>query len=500
VWLAAAAAPALVGFVALGLARSILLPSQGFWDTGEFQSVPPVLGTAHPTGYPSYVILGWLTTIALTPLGEPALRMNLLSALLLAAAAGLTVVLVRQLSGRTSVAIGAGLLLVLTPIPWRMGGFADPHTLHLALMAGLLVLLVGWERSRNAGSPRADRWLVAAAALYGVMLGNHTLTILLALGIALFVVAVEPGILRRPHLVARCVGALVGTTVIVYLELPIRAAMGAPLVYGHPDTWDGFWYVVLAEQFRGDLVDPLGDLGRKVADLLEIVGDQLGILAVAVPAAFLLVAVRRPRFVLLTGTWLAVTCWFASSYTNAAIDRYYLGPLLVMIAWLGVAAGLLVDALVPAGEGRVRLGARVLASVLAVALVLPAALAAPMTASKVDKSHDTRATDWSRWALAAMGTDAVIVSWWSFSTPLWYRTVVLGERPDVQVVDDRDRLDENLGSVDDVIRANVGVRPVFLVRHAAEIAVLEQSWFLEIVPDPGGIQALYRVIGPRPAE
>jgi hypothetical protein len=425
--------------------------------------------------------------------------MNLLSALLLAVAAGLTVVLVRQLSGRTSVAIGAGLLLALTPIPWRMGGFADPHTLHLALMAGLLVLLVGWERSRDAGSPRADRWLVAAAALYGVMLGNHTLTILLAIGIAPFVLAVEPGILRRPHLVARCVGALVGTTVILYLELPIRAAMGAPLVYGHPDTWDGFWYIVLAEQFRGDLVDPFGDLGRKVADLVKIVGDQLGVLAVAVPAAFLLAAMRRPRFVLLTGTWLAVTCWFASSYTNAAIDRYYLGPVLVMIAWLGVAAGLLVDALLPAAEGRGRLGARVLAGALAVALVLPAALAAPATASRVDMSHDARATDWSRWALAAMGADAVIVSWWSFSTPLWYRTVVLGERPDVWVVDDRDRLDESLGSVDDVIRANVGVRPVFLVRPPAEIEALEETWILEIVPDPSGIQPLYRVIGPRPA-
>jgi hypothetical protein len=498
-WLAAAAGPVLVGFVALGLARSILLPGQGFWDTGEFQSVPPVLGTAHPTGYPSYVILGWLATIALTPLGEPALRMNLLSALLLGVAAGLTVVLVRQLSGRTSIAIGAGLLLALTPIPWRMGGFADPHTLHLALMAGLLVLLVGWERSRDAGSPRADRWLVASAALYGVMLGNHTLTILLAPGIALFVLAVEPGILRRPHLVARCAGALVGTTVILYLQLPIRAAMGAPLVYGHPDTWDGFWYIVLGEQFRGDLVDPFGNLGHKVADLVKIVGDQLGVLAVAVPAAFLLAAMRRPRFVLLTGTWLVVICWFAASYTNAAIDRYYLGPVLVMIAWLGVAAGLLVDALLPAAEGRARLGARVLAGVLAVALVLPAALAAPATASRVDMSQDARATTWSHWALGAMGTDSVIVSWWSFSTPLWYRTVVLGERPDVQVVDDRDRLDENLGSVEDVIRANLGVRPVFLVRQPAEIRALQETWILEIVPDPGGIQPLYRVIGPRPA-
>jgi hypothetical protein len=524
----AAAAPALVGLVAFALARSVLLPGQGFWDTGEFQSVPPVLGTAHPTGYPSYVILGWLATLALTPIGEAALRMNVLSAFLLAVAAGLTVVLVRQLTGRTSVAVGAGLLLALTPIPWRMGGFADPHTLHLALMAGLLVLLVGWELRRRAGSPGADRWLVASAALYGVMLGNHTLTILLAPGIALFVFAVDRGILRRPRLVALCVGALVGTTVALYLELPIRAAMGAPLVYGHPDTWDGFWYVVLGEQFRGDLVDPFGDLGRKVADLARVAGDQLGILVVAVPAAFVLAAIRRPRFVLLTATWLVVICWFAASYTNAAIDRYYLGPIFIAIAWLGVAAGLLVDALVPGTASNERESRRggpdpasadgsapdhpsrraagsggpwslVLAGALAVALVLPAALAAPATAARVDMSHDARATDWSRWALGVVGQDAVIVSWWSFSTPLWYRTIVLGERPDVQVIDDRDRLDENLGTVDDVIRANIGVRPVFLVRNAAEIKVLEETWILEIVPDPGGIQPLYRVIGPRPA-
>ena len=479
-------------------------PGQGFWDTGEFQSVPPVLGTAHPTGYPSYVILGWLATIVLTPLGEAAVRMNLLSALLFAVAAGLTVVLVRQLTGRTSIAVGAGLLLALTPIAWRMGGFADPHTLHLALMTGLLVLLVGWERSRAAGSARADRWLVAAAAVYGVMLGNHTLTVLLAIGIALFVLAVEPGILRRPHLVARCVGALVGTTVILYLELPVRAAMGAPLVYGRPDTWDGFWYVVLGAQFRGDIVDPFGDLGRKVADLVKFVGDQLGVLALVVPPAFVLVAIRRPRFVLLTGTWLAVTCWFAASYTNAAIDRYYLGPMLVVIAWLGVAAGLLVDALLPAAEGQARAGARVLAAILAAALVLPAAIAAPATASRVDLSHDMRAADWSRWALGTMGTDAVIVSWWSFSTPLWYRTVVLGERPDVQVVDDRDRLDEDLGTVDDVIRANVGERPVYLVRTRPRSALSRRTGSSRSFPIPGassrstGWSARGRRAGPVP--
>jgi hypothetical protein len=523
--LLATAAPALVGLVAFGLARSILLPGQGFWDTGEFQAVPPVLGTAHPTGYPSFVILGWLATLALAPAGEVALRINLLAAILFAVAAALTVVLVRQLTGRSGVATGAGLLLALTPIPWRMGGFADPHTLHLALTAGLLVLLVGWEERRRTGSPRADRWLVASAALYGVMLGNHTLTVLLAPGIALFVLAVEPRILARPRLVALCAGTLLGTTAALYLELPIRAAMGAPLVYGHPDTWDGFWYIVLAEQFLGGLVNPFGELGRKIGEFVEIARAQLGILAAAVPAAFLLTAVRRPRFALLTATWLAVTCWFASSYTNAAIDRYYLGPLLIMVAWLGVASGLLVEILVgatahdgttgapsaggpadapgagdgPWRNGRARLVGGAFAAVLATALVLPGALVAPATASRIDMSGDTQASGWSRWALETVGADAVVVSWWSFSTPLWYRTVVLGERPDVSVVDDRDLIDDGLGSVEDVIRANVGSRPVYLVRNPVELAALEATWILELVPDPHGIQPLYRVVGPRPA-
>lgn len=510
--LPAAVAPVVVGIVALALARSVLLPGQGFWDTGEFQSVPPVLGTAHPTGYPSYVILGWLATLALAPAGEAALRMNLLAAILLGVGAGLVVVLVRQVTGRTAVAVGAGLLLALTPVPWRMGGFADPHTLHFALMAALLVLLAGWEQRSLAGSPRADRWLVCAAVVYGVMLGNHSLTILLAPGIAAYVVAVERHIFRRPRFVALCAGALLGTTAALYLQLPIRAAMGAPLVYGHPDTWTGFWYVVLAEQFRGDLVDPFGDLVAKAGDIARIFGEQLGLLAAAVPAAFLLVAVRRPRLALLTAMWLGVTCWFAASYTNAAIDRYYLGPVLIAVAWLGIAAGILVEAVAPAAgraedEGpdepppgrRARAGAIALGAALAAALVLPATIVAPATSTSIDMSGDTRATDWSGWVLETMAADAVVVSWWSFSTPLWYRTVVLGERPDVRVVDDRDRLDEGLGSVDDVIRANVDERPVYLVRPPGEIPVLEASWALEIIPDPGGIQSLYRVVGPLPA-
>jgi hypothetical protein len=347
------------------------------------------------------------------------------------------------------------------------------------------------------------------------MLGNHGLTALLAPGIALYVLAVEPGILRRPRFVVGCAALLIGTTVALYLQLPIRAAAGAPLVYGRPDTWEGFWYVVLAEQFRGSLVDPFGDLPSKALDLAAWAGGQLGVLAALIPGAFLVVAVQRPRFALLTGTSLLVTSWFAASYVNADLERYYLGPLLIVVAWLALAAGVLADAVSRklragvdrdlgygrdhvAGQARRPLE-RIVAGLVAAALVLPAVIAAPATAARVDASRDTRAADWSRWVLATLPADAVVVSWWSFSTPLWYRTLVLGERPDVWIVDDRDRLDEGLGEVEEVIRAAFPERPVFVIRLPADLARLRDSWHLEPLVDPLGIQPLYRVVAPRPA-
>lgn len=525
--------PALVGLVAFGLARRALLPGQALWDTGEFQFVGPLLGTAHPTGYPAYVLLGWAASALLAPLGDPAFRMNLLSAILLGVAtAGTAAFAARLAGGRMAVGAAAGLVLALSPTAWRMGTFADPHTLHLVLLLPLLVLLVGWEDRRRRGRPGADRWLIGAAAAFGLAMANHSLTLLLAPGIVLFLLAVEPGIVRRGRLIAACAAALFGTATLFYLELPLRAATGAPFVYGHPDTWGGFWYVVLGQQFGG-AVNPLGDLVGKVTAVAGEAWHGLGLLAPLIPAAFLVTAVRRPRYALLTGTWLLVTSWFAASYVNADIERYYLGPLLLVVTWLAILAGFVADTaeaylgamppgtdgddgLLPAVGGEVaepgvagvaadamaalfepRPLARAAISVaIAAAMVLPGIAAAPATLALVDRSGDTIAGRWSQWVLATVPRDSVILSWWVFSTPLWYRTLELGERPDVTILDDRTLLDRNLGTVDDAIRSNLGRRPVFLVRMPNDLASLETRWRTTELVDPNGLQPLVEVVSP----
>jgi hypothetical protein len=490
------------------------------------------MGTAHPTGFPTYVLIGWLASVVLQPFGEPAFVMNLFSAICVAVAAAVTVDLVRRLTGRLVLGIAAGIGLALTPTAWAMATHAETHTLHLAFVAILLWLLVAWDdrvrgRVDEAGSEtgltgdlaadgadgpdRGDRFLIAAAAIFGLALGNHSLTILLIIPVALYVIAVDPGIWRRPRLVLSCAGALALTVVLVYLELPLRAGpFRAPLVYGTPDTWEGFKYIVLAEQFRDSVIDPFGELPRKFGELLTRTSTQFGILAPLIPFAFIATALRRPRYALLTGTAVAITCFFAASYVNADISRYYLGPELMAWTWLAILAAAVVDLLAglageETGEARAIADepdppfawtpAVMIAAILAVALVVPTLLDIPTRSRTVDTNRQLEAATWTDHALQAMEPNAAIVSWWSFSTPLWYAQKVQGRRPDIAIIDDRTRLDENLGGLTDVIDANLGKRPVYVIRvDPNEVRMLAGRYDLDYI-DGGDARTLTRVIG-----
>lgn len=541
-----ALAPLAVGLVVLAVARMTLLPGLSIWDTAELQTVGPLLGTAHPTGYPAYVVLGFLASAILVPLGDEAFRMNLLSAVLVALAAALLVVLVRMLTGRTLLAVMAALAMAAAPVVWRISTRADAHALHLALLAALLVALVGWETRRRARSQTADRWLVAASIVYGVSLANQGLTYLLAPGIGLFVLAVEPSLLRRPRLIVGCLVAIVATAMLLYLELPLRAGpLRAPIVYADPSTWEGFWYVVLGLQFGGTFEPPLANLGATLDEIGDVLAAQLGPLLLLIPLAFVVTAATRPRYALLTAPAALLTTVFAASYINADIERYYLGPVLIGWTWIALAAGAALDALgvprlggrretagtglIPRGAadpaadpaadagrlaepGRIsvpwdtvrfrgRRGLAALALVLAaeaaavVLLLIPTAAALPGRWQRIDSSDDRSAQRWVDAAWDRLERDAVVVSWWSYSTPLWYGQLIQHDRPDVWVVDDRTRLDQDLGSAADVVEANLGRRPVYLVRiNPGEMADLDRRYLLEPLNLPGGPPML-RVIG-----
>ncbi len=500
-WLARLALPVAVGIASFVATRPLLLPGVDFWDTGELQAVGPLLGTAHPTGFPTYVLLGWLASLALSPFGEPALRMNLLSALYVAVAAAVIVDLARALTRSTALGVLAGLGLAFTGVAWSIGTHAETHALHLLLVAILLRVLVAWEEHGE------DRLLFIAAVVFGLSMGNHSLTLLLAPAVGLFVLAVEPGILHRPRFALACTATVLGTAALVFLELPLRAGpFRAPLVYGRPETWDGFWAIVLAEQFRGSLVAPFSDLPDKFGDLVTRTVGAFGPLAALIPIGFIATVQARPRFALLSGVVVALTAFFAASYENADIGRYYLVPALLAWLWLAILAGSVASAAAQEGDGEAPEGSGwqpgvrgVVALLLAVVLLVPTALDLGDRARSADRSGDQAASRWLDQTLDRVEPDAVIVSWWSYSTPLWYAQRVEGRRPDVAIIDDRTRLDQDLGDIYAVIDANLGSRPVYVIRaDSREVAGLASRYVLDHL---GGADArqLTRVVARRGA-
>lgn len=520
-FLAVAAAPLAVAALVIVNAWPGLMPGVGFWDTGEFQAVLPIMGTAHPTGYPTYVLLGFVGNILLTPLGEPAFRITALSLLAVATAAGATVVLVRRLTGSTIIGAAVGLGLATTPVVWVNATRADPHAIHLAFVAFLVLALVRWEDGRRElrdgeatgqlrDVRRVDRRLLLAAILFGLAAGNHSLTLLLVPPIGLYVLSVEPGIWRRWKLVLACLGAALGSLALVYLELPIRGGLlPAPLVYGQPATWDGFWYIALAEQFRGSLGNPFVDLPGKVDVLVGLARDQLGLVALAIPPAFIVAARRAPRFALLTGLALVITVLFNEAYrpANADIERYYLGPVLWIWTWLGILALELADLAAVLVAGLAARGSRtfenaavqraslVTAGIFGAVLLLPAAQDLDARRHQADRSRDTGAVRWLAEALPAVPQGALLVSWWSTSTPLWYAQRVQGLRPDIDIVDDRTMLDRGIGRAPDVIAANLGLRPVYVIRaNDTDLRELTSQFDMTLVAS-GGATGVWAVHG-----
>jgi hypothetical protein len=147
-----------------------------------------------------------------------------------------------------------------------------------------------------------------------------------------------------------------------------------------------------------------------------------------------------------------------------------------------------------------RLRGTVIAGLIGLALLVPTLAAVPDRYAAVDMSRRQDASQWLDHALDEIEPDAVVVSWWSYSTPLWYAQCVEGRRTDIGIVDDRTRLDENLGGLTDFIDANLGKRPVYVIRiDPREVRQLADRYELRSI-DGLDARSLTRVVGLKPGQ
>jgi hypothetical protein len=479
-----------LALLAAGLALALYVATAAPWltwahdgaDGGDLIAAVVTGGVPHPSGYPTYCLLGRL--FALLPLGNMARRLTLFSTVAAAGSAAWVFLLVRNLlseaqagrAARDTLALGAALVWAAGPILWSQAIIAEVYALHAFFVALALYLA-----SRRAALERARVWLGLGLAL-GLGLGNHLTLALLLPGLALWL---RP--LARPRRVAAwLVGLALGLA--VYLYVPLAARGAPPISWGDARDWDGLWWLVSGQPYRRYLFAlPLAALpGRLVR------WAQLGMGQLTLPGVALALLGLEARWQLAPRGWPAASLALAALPSAYAIgygtgDSYvYLLPaFMVGATWLAqgaLAAGrwlalrrpwlpwagrlapmLLALWLVVANYGRLDLSRdRTVAAWIEA--TLQTAPAGALLLSGAD-GH-TFALDYAQW-VERRGVERLVVDPELLPYP-WYRRQLAGRYPELA---DRQRWE-----LDALIAAYVDKGGVYLTVRREEIAA---GWRLE---------------------
>lgn len=408
---AAALAGSLFALYALGACRTIY-----GGDSGELVAAVHTLGIPHPSGYPLYVLLGKLWTLAV-PIGSVALRMSLFSAACAAAAAALLYRLGRRLGVSGVAALFAALLLAGGPSFWSQANIQRVYSLNALFLVLALTLAVAWQKSRGVWRLLASLFVAALGA------ANHTYMGVFLIALALWASLVDRRLLRRPALLVAGMAA-VGLGLSPYLYLPLRSRADPRLDWGNPETPGAVIDVVLRrDAWQRAWIEAPGDLLVIVADYLRGLAEELWWLGAALAVIGLLAARRRrwPLLLLLSamlGNLLAMA--LHGSRTDLFFwHRYYIPSYLVAALLAGLGLEML----------RAR-WPRVASLALAIPMVMLVA-----GFPRFDRSRYRIAEDFSRSLLDSLAPGAHLsASDDNILFVLIYLNLVEGLRPDVDLI------------------------------------------------------------------
>ncbi|NLG26508.1 MAG: DUF2723 domain-containing protein [Chloroflexi bacterium] len=428
--------PALVGLAALALYVATAAPGLTWAhdgaDGGDLITAALTGGVPHPSGYPTYCLLGRL--FAVLPLGNPARRMNLFSAALAAASVTLVFLCARRLLEREGAArdgrvvlysAGAALAYAVGPTLWSQATIAEVYALAAFCFALCLWLaLRAGDLKRTSG--HAGRWAALGLAL-GIGLGGH-LTLLLALpGLAILL---WPA--RTPRrLLGLVSGAALG--LVVYLYLPLAAARRPLLNWGDPRHWEGFIWLVSGRLYHSYAFGlPLHYLPARLAAWLSRWAAEFAGLGLALAVLGLWSGWERGQRRLVGASLLTLALYstYALAYNTTDSYVYLLPNYAVTALWLAVGLRALAES--GAGTRSARLWR---AAALVLALALPVgALAGRYPAMNL--RHERETTAWVDSVLAELPSDALLVTGQDRHTfALEYACWVEGRCGAVRVVD-----------------------------------------------------------------
>ena len=227
-----------------------LAPTIYWGDSGELIAAAHTLGVAHPTGYPTYTLLGKLFTFI--PFGNIAWRVNLMSAFFASLAVMLLYFICHKLTKSKLVSFSAALIFAFSSTFWNHAVIAEVYTLNAFFIALNLLILLHWRKAQD------NKWLYLFSFTYGLSLTHHLSSVLLLPGF-LYLILVKEHIswfkikwnkdIIKLKIILICAGlGLLG--LLPYAYLPIRSAMNPAMDWGNAETVENFIHHVSAKDYQ----------------------------------------------------------------------------------------------------------------------------------------------------------------------------------------------------------------------------------------------------------
>jgi hypothetical protein len=400
----------------------------GYWDTADLQTVAWIGGIPYPTGFPGYVLIGWLWTHVI-PLASVAARLNALSAVAIAGGAATITALALLFDVLPLLAILAGWTFAFAHPVWLRGTYADAHPVGFAVAFAAIAGAIWWSRRGE------ERALSAAIVLGGLALAIDNTTILILPGGILAAAARRPPVRRT--FAALGIAALI--VAVAYAYLPLRSAqvtaagIDPTLALGippgrpfwddhHPSTVEGFRGLVTGAQWRPEsTVGHLFTLEAVQASFArfgpELAADLPQGLLLAAAFGLAAIVVEAP----LAGLGLLLSAvlppLFGGSYgVEADPERYVFSLYAVSALGIGVTADRARRAF---GRWKPNLTV-VIAGLLLLAVARELTRGGDILAAR----NATDAVALADRVAAATRDDAVVVAMWDFAMPLGYDAYV----------------------------------------------------------------------------
>jgi hypothetical protein len=403
-------------------------------DSGELATVQYTLGTAHPTGYPLFTLLGYLFSHIPTGL-RPIYQLNLVSliyglgglAFLFLTFRSLSTSLFGKSLPKYSIAFEliSSVIIIsfgLNPVQWDQVTATEVYSLHICLLTFICWRLsIAWFNPENLTA-----WLWVAVGL-GLGFSNHMTTLLILPGIAVVYFGRRSW---KEQVTWRHLGMMIGLFIIILVStygwLCFRAGQQPDYNWGNPDTLGGLFRHVSGWQYRVWLFSSPKVMRTQLGAFFQNLPIQLTWVGLILFLAGIYFVWKKNKNICI---WWIVnflfTAFYASNYDIHDLDPYYLLAYISCFIFMGFA---LTEVWIKWPK---------LTWVWVTVAFIPSILFIYSGFRKQDRSEVFVFEDYTRAVFNSVAPNSLLFSYqWDYLvSPSYYLQAVEGLRPDVCMID-----------------------------------------------------------------